>query len=78
MQGVTVDFFYIDNMKSKRKMTLVAVFVLFFMLLNTPFLSIPDGMIGGLPALMLYIGACWVILIAVMAYFFTNRNRHKN
>ncbi|MEO1253445.1 MAG: hypothetical protein AAFY41_00985 [Bacteroidota bacterium] len=53
-------------MHTKLKTALIALFILFFLLFNTPFLSIPNGSTGRLPNTMIYIGIFWIILISIM------------
>ncbi len=59
------------EMSSKRKFTLVVLFVLFLLLFNTPFISLPGGMLGAIPGLMIYLGAVWILLIISMGIFFS-------
>lgn len=64
-------------MDAKQKMTLVALFVLFFLLFNAPFLTTPRGFVAGLPKVMLYIGSCWIILIIMMGIISFKKNHKK-
>ena len=54
-------------MIAKRRLSLLGVFVFFFLLFNTPFLNLPKGSIQGIPSLMVYISLIWLLLVVVMA-----------
>ena len=53
-------------MNHKINIGLIALFVLFFLLFNAPFLNVPKGLTNGLPTIMIYIGSFWIILILLM------------
>ncbi len=54
----------------KAKELLTACFVLFTALLVWPLLSIPNrpALVGGVPALLVYLFAVWALIIAVLAW----------
>jgi hypothetical protein len=60
-------------MHKKRKIGLVGVFVLFMLFFNAPFISIPTGIEGGLPNLMLYFLIIWIVLIFVFGVLFNRK-----
>ena len=64
-------------MNSKLKVALFALFVLFFLLFNAPFLTVPSGMMAGVPTIMLYIGSFWIILIVMMRMIFSQENKEN-
>ena len=53
-------------MNTKIKIGLVVLFVLILLLFNPPFISIPQGMIGGIPSVMVYLGVVWLGIILAM------------
>lgn len=59
--------------KQKQKIGLVFVFLLMISLFSSPFLSIPRGLTGALPNLMIYFLVIWIILILTMAKIFSKR-----
>lgn len=61
-------------MNQKRKAGLIGIFVLFMLLLNVPFISIPTGSVGNIPNLMIYFGFVWIVLIALMGIIFNQKN----
>jgi len=60
-----------DGISSKQKATLMILFILFFLLFNVPFISLPSGMLGALPGLMIYLAASWILLTIAMGIFFS-------
>lgn len=65
-------------MNSKAKMAFIALFILFFLLFNAPFLTIPKGLINGLPTIMIYIGSFWIILIILMGMISSKKENKGN
>ncbi|NQZ77624.1 MAG: hypothetical protein HRT61_16200 [Ekhidna sp.] len=61
-------------MNSKSKISVIAIFIAFFLLFNSPFITSPSGMVGGIPTIMIYIGVCWIILIALMRIVFFRKS----
>ena len=55
------------NTKARKPLSLAGAFLGFFLLFNVPFIGLPSTVVGGYPALMLYIGVCWILLIIIMA-----------
>lgn len=61
------------TMNSKNRMVLIATFIMFFMLFNSPFITLPKSMVGGLPSVMIYIGGFWIFLILWMRVIPSNK-----
>ena len=61
-------------MNTKRSLSLIGVFLLFFLLFNAPFTGLPSTTVGGYPALMVYFGICWITLTIVMFRFSRKQN----
>lgn len=57
----------LKTMKPKQALSLIGVFLFFFLLFNFPFIGLPSSLIEGYPALILYIGLAWFALILIMA-----------
>ncbi|MEM9326193.1 MAG: hypothetical protein AAGA85_11075 [Bacteroidota bacterium] len=62
-------------MRRKRQVGLAGLFLLFMLLLNVPFISIPDGTVAGMPRLMLYLGIVWLVLIVLMGIIYNQKER---
>ena len=56
------------RMKSKLGMGLITVFGLLVMLLNQPFLSIPQGQISGIPSILIHLLTIWLMVIGTMVW----------
>ena len=69
---------YLEKMKNKANVGLVALFVFFGILLNAPILNIPKGTLFGVPAIVLYIIIVWVGIIAMMAYLSYKNSKSDN
>ena len=61
------------TMNAKYKMVLITTFVMFLLLFNSPFITLPWTNVGGLPGVMIYIAVCWVALIIWMRIIPSNR-----
>ncbi len=56
--------------KQKQKIGLVFIFLVMVSLFSSPFLSIPGGLTGALPNLMIYFLIVWIVLILLMIRVF--------
>lgn len=59
--------------KQKQKIGLVFIFLIMVSLFTPPFLSIPSGLTGTLPNLMIYFLVVWILLIFLMIRIFHKR-----
>ena len=67
-------------MKKKLQTGLVAIFLLFLGLLTRPVITIPEGHIFSMPALLFYLLIIWIGLILVMRFIFPKdtTSNHKS
>ncbi len=68
------------NMKEKLKeQKLLIIFILFFLLLNFPLLSISNvaSTFGGIPSLFLYVFCVWLLMIISM-YIWSREEKHTS
>ena len=65
-------------MNHKISIGLIALFVLFFLLFNAPFLQVPKGLTNGLPTIMIYIGSIWIILILLMRMISSKEEKNNH
>jgi hypothetical protein len=59
----------------KTRVALLAVFFFGLLLFNHPFLSIPNGLILGIPSLIVYIFGAWIFLVAAKIFVLFPRNK---